>query len=87
MVQEKDRKMRLSIFAYHVSSIMNDTGEFGLHPCHGVDVNVRIEKGVDGIGNEWDSVYIDGKCAGNRHGGVQRFTEIVNATQPVIEYT
>lgn len=74
--------MRLSIFAYHVSCIMNDVGEFELHPCNDVAVKVKIEKGVDGIGNDWEDVYINGKSAGNRHGGVKEFTALVNAAKP-----
>lgn len=80
--------MRLSTFAYHVSCIMNSAPEeFELHPCNGVAVKVRIEKNTELQPEIWDTVYINGKSAGNRHGGVKEFTAIVNAAKPEIEYS
>ena len=87
-MSDQKNTMRLSIFAYHVSSIMTLEGEFELHPCNGVAVKVKIERALNAeFPGTWDTVYINGKSAGNRHGGVQAFTELVNAAKPVIEYT
>ncbi len=80
--------MRLSIFAYHASQIMGgEPGkEFTLHPCEGVAVKVWIEKNPEQP-HIWDTVYINGKSAGNRHGGVSEFIAIVLAAKPEIEYS
>lgn len=76
--------MRLSIFAYHVSSIMNnEPGKFSLYPCAGVRAEIEIVKEYPELkGQIWDSVYINGKHCGNRHGGVSVFTEMVCKEKP-----
>jgi hypothetical protein len=81
--------MRLSIFAYHVGQIMTDPAptKFTLHPCDGVRAEVVIEPAQNLEGPIWDRVTINGVSVGNRHGGVQYFTELVNEVKPVIEYT
>lgn len=82
--------MRLSIFAFHVSQILNSApGKFHLTPCPRVTVEVKIVKGTcpDLEDAAWDTVYINGKVAGNRQGGVIAFTALVNAAKPVIEYS
>lgn len=82
-------KMRLQIFAYHVSSLMTGTGEFGLHPFGDFGVKVKIEPSTaEGFKDDriWDSVYINGKHCGNRHGGVKVFTEMISALAPEIDF-
>lgn len=75
-------KIRLRIFAYHVYTLaISPPGStFGLNPCNGVSVQVRIEKSQKSPNDrEWDQVYIEEKLVGNRHAAVRRFTEMVKA--------
>lgn len=79
--------LRLQIFAGHVANIMTHQApaQFVLHPCEGVRVEVKIELSVD-VNPIWDTVYINGNCAGNRFGGVKEFTALVNAAMPNIQF-
>jgi hypothetical protein len=81
--------MRLSILSFHVSQIMTADGEFTLHPCSDVSAKIKIEKNplpefADKI---WDHVYVNDYPVGNRHGGVEKFLELVFKAKPEIEYT
>lgn len=81
--------LRLSVLAYHASLIMNaEIGEeFELSPCNGVNVKVKIEKSQGLEGRIWDTVYLNGRSAGNRHGGIKEFSKLVIAAKPEIEYS
>lgn len=71
-------KMRLSVFAFHVSQIMGVKApvEFGLCPFAGLKMGVKIDT--------TDQVWIDGTACGNRNGGVGYYTEMVCAANPEI---
>jgi hypothetical protein len=81
--------MRLSIFAQHVASIMGNKApdHFVLSPCDGVLADVVIEPTKsDLVGDVWDEVTINGVACGNRIGGIQYFTQLVNLVKPKIAY-
>ena len=83
-------EMRLHIFAYHVSQLaLTPPGEFGLHPCDGVDAQVVITKGKRHNEPVWDvvercDVTINGKACGNRQGAIKEFTNMVKEVDPVV---
>ena len=66
--------MRLSIFAYHISSIMlaKKGDRFTLYykeGVEGVEVNVTHEV--------YDDFLVNGECVGNRHGAIAEYSKIV----------
>lgn len=70
-------KMRLAIFAQHITEIMrpDNVEKFTLSPFKGFIVKVEIQG---------EEVYLNGMACGNRHGGVQEFTRLVNEQKPEI---
>ena len=77
--------LRLHIFAFHVSRLMADYGEFELHPCNGVQAKVKIVR-RDPNDSINDECWINGKSVGNRCGAVTEFTNLVNQVQPAIDF-
>jgi hypothetical protein len=69
----------LQNFAYHVSILAgvqeNEPREYGLSPIPGLHLQVKIEPcNNKELGPQWDTIWIDGRSYGNRHGGIKEFT-------------
>lgn len=83
--------LRLHTFAHHVRTIATTTAPtvFTLTPVPGVVARVVIEpSGTEDSGNSvWDQVWINGKHCGNRSGGIDHFTNLVNDAKPEIDFS
>lgn len=79
--------MRLGIFATHVMRIATAQApdKFTLATYIGMPA-VTVEITPNKAGPEWDYVRINGKCVGNRCGGVQELTRIINEAKPELQF-
>ena len=70
----KPDELRLDTFAKQAARfyIEDAPAKFTLCPLAGVVAECRIEP-TTGSERIWDMVYINGRCCGNRHGGVRAF--------------
>ena len=75
----------LQNFAYHVSILRHDKAptRFGLSYKDGhCEVVITPAIGDDPV---WDSVSINGKSCGNRHGGIKEYTRLFAAAHGVTD--
>ena len=69
----------LELFAYHMSCLFRDKGNFGLSTREGIYANVNITPSAlsPSEGSIWDSVTINGHWCGNRCGGAKAYARMV----------
>ena len=80
---EKPR-LNMAIFAYHITCLATDTGEFNLFPCEGVEVAVKITPSCEGRIN--DHVTLNGVYCGNRAGAIGDFVKMVGEAHPEVVF-
>ena len=70
--EREEKKVRLRIFAYHVSLICNMEKGETINPSPVAGLSVKITRSHD------DHYRVNDKCAGNQHGAVAEFAKLVH---------
>jgi hypothetical protein len=91
--------LRAQIFAGNINLLATEPpgGSFTLHPCDGVNIQVRIVAGakplpyegdedVLPVGGEYDEVYLNDVWVGNRSGAIQAYVQLVGYHNPTVEW-
>jgi hypothetical protein len=82
------KQVRLRIFAHHVGTLaLAEVGDKGkLYTVDGSDlyIDYEIKQGASRHGHVFNEVWLNGRCCGNRWGGIQVLAKLIQAENPTI---